>query len=115
MPKITVFMMAVLSVVVLSGCTTLSLFEVSVQNDVAGVQSMLDGGTNVDTPNAFGSTPLMAASKRGYVGLVQLLIERGANVNSVNIVGNTPLTMAATYGQTNIAKLLILCYYYGRA
>ena len=44
---------------------------------------------NAYTINNFGYTPLIHASKEGYVGLVKLLIDKGADVNAKTFVKNS--------------------------
>lgn len=99
------YLLAATILVMLSGCTT--LWEASVANDIAKVQSMINKGTKVDDANEYGSTALMAASKRGYTTLAQLLLDKGANVNSMNSMGDTPLGLATAHGHTEISRLLI--------
>ena len=61
-------------------------------------------GTQVNTTNSAGETPLMLAAINNYQDVAQVLIERGADVNRE---GWTPLHYAATRGHREMMRLLL--------
>lgn len=66
--------------------TALKLHHMVWVGDVAGAQTVLDAGTDVDVRDAFENTPLMQAaeSPRAGVDMLKLLVEAGADVNAVS-------------------------------
>jgi ankyrin repeat protein len=86
-----------------------------------GVRLALAKGLDVDSPDPFGGTPLIAAAGNGDVASVKLLLEKGAKVNVVSADagvqkvknGNiqlglfTPLLVASTYGPPELVRMLI--------
>ena len=62
------------------------------------VKALLDGGADINQPNAGDkTTPLLMSIINGHFDLAMMLIERGANVNAAAFNGVTPL-----YGVLNI-------------
>ena len=107
MARIWMLILTVLSVCTFLGCATVivapapqpaTLFDFSVRNDIPGVLNLINRGIHVDSPNAYGSSALMAASKRGYADLVKVLLDRGANVNGENVNLTTfPAALGGSY------------------
>ncbi|XP_068746661.1 fibronectin type 3 and ankyrin repeat domains protein 1-like isoform X3 [Montipora capricornis] len=60
----------------------------------------------VDTPDAFGMSPLMIASQKGYTGIVSSLIAHNADVNFSNTSGKNSMLLACFGGHLNIAQQL---------
>lgn len=73
-----------------------ALFRAIREADLPAVRSVLAAGVPVDSPDAKGNTPLMAAAQYADLAVVKLLVEKGANVKAVNAAGATPLMRAAT-------------------
>ena len=92
-----------------------SLFHAIDNNDIAGVQLMLDGGVEIECRDAGGMTPLMRACSLGFIDTVEVLLDRGASVStggpstgkSAQLTGPTALCAAAESGQTRIVELLL--------
>ncbi|MGD8656214.1 MAG: ankyrin repeat domain-containing protein, partial [Desulfobacterales bacterium] len=61
------------------------------KNDTAVIKLFLDAGMDVNAPNAYDLTALMAAAFNGHSEAAQLLIDRGANVNFMGRDRNTAL------------------------
>jgi predicted Ser/Thr protein kinase len=63
------------------------------------VLALLQAGTDVDSPNEYGITPLMLASALGNAEMVQLLIDAGANANArdtgINVASFSMFAMGA--------------------
>ena len=64
-------------------------------------------GTDVNTKDKIGFSPLHWAVSKGQKEIVELLIAKGANVNAQNKIGMTPLHGAASDSNKEIADLLI--------
>jgi ankyrin repeat protein len=77
------------------------------KNDIAKVQSLLDGGEDVNKVYSEGITALTSAAILGHVEIAKLLIDKGANLDVQDQDGDTPLISAAVQGHDDIAKLLI--------
>ena len=80
--------------------------------DVAGVQTELDKGTDVNAKREDGSTPLHGAAEGGHGDIVKLLIAAGADLHATTVPmlgggGWTPLHSAARQGHRGIVELLI--------
>jgi ankyrin repeat protein len=54
-----------------------------------------------------GSTPLIAASHLGHIGIAQLLLDKGAKVELSGQLGQTPLQVASIRGHISITQLLL--------
>ena len=80
--------------------------------DVAGVQTELDKGTDVNAKREDGSTPLHGAAEGGHGEIVELLITAGADLHATTVSmlgggGWIPLHSAARQGHRGIVELLI--------
>lgn len=64
-------------------------------------------GTDLNTKDAYGSTPLNIASTFGKTDIALLLIESGADINAPNADGGTALHTAAFFCRTEIVKALL--------
>jgi ankyrin repeat protein len=64
-------------------------------------------GTDVNTKNVYGWTPLHYTALGGPEEILELLINNGANVNTKDRKGSTPLHSAASGGHKELVELLI--------
>jgi ankyrin repeat protein len=73
------------------------------------VKMLCDAGAHLEVRDGINFTPLIDASRNGYLDVVTELIQRGADVNAVADwgYGRTPLFVAALGGCTNIMVELI--------
>lgn len=62
------------------------------------IKHLIDFRADVDTIDAYGGTPLVAASLNGALDCVRVLTRAGADANHTTINGNTPLMKAAING-----------------
>ena len=88
------------------------IFVASRENNLNAIRILAAHGTDVDTPNRTGETPLMLAVANGRVEMVQALLQAGANVNySIDIDneqrGRTALNSALFSSSAETIKLLL--------
>jgi ankyrin repeat protein len=69
--------------------------------------AVADEATQLDRPNADGSTPLIEAVSAGRDDVAKWLVEAGANVGVVNKRGETALSAAAFNADAGMASLLL--------
>ena len=67
---------------------------------------LIEAGSDVNTKNFFGFTPLMSAARKGHMGLVQYLLSVGADWTLQDEHGDTALLIAAQSGYPNICNIL---------
>lgn len=75
--------------------------------DYTSINVLLSEGTNVDTVDEEGNTPLMIAAKTGNLRIMDILLNHNPNINLQNKNGSTALIMAAKTGQLHVVKKLI--------
>jgi hypothetical protein len=71
------------------------------------LQQHIQAGTNLDTKDAYGSTPLIIATTFGKTEVARMLIGAGADVNITNNDGSTALHTAAFLCRKEIVKILL--------
>lgn len=71
------------------------------------VKILLDAGSDIETTDCCGYTPLANAASNGYVSTVKLLLSRGADVTHRNNQGYTPLHLAAANGHLDVVNLFL--------
>jgi ankyrin repeat protein len=84
-----------------------SIFEFAKNGDFDGVKNLIENGTDVNTQNKDGETPLHKACEKDHLDIVKFLIENGADVNIKNEKGRAPLHIASYESHLDIVKLLI--------
>jgi len=62
---------------------------------------------NTEIRDNHGNTPLIIASRSGYVDIVNLLLDRGADIEGTNNDVRTPLITAIIYWKLEVVKLLL--------
>jgi ankyrin repeat protein len=77
------------------------------KGDLKAVQLCLEAGIDGNSPDASGSTALMAAAKKGRIDVVNTLLEQKLNLNLQDKQGETALMLAAANDQVDIVKLLL--------
>lgn len=81
------------------------LLKAATENDTAGIREALTAGAKIETRDADGRTPLMAATYHNHVNAARLLIDHGANVNAQDKILNSPFLYAGAEGFTEIVKM----------
>ncbi len=89
------------------GLTPLSL--AAAENDLPIATLLLTAGADVSlvNRNEYGTTALIEAAQRGYVGMVTLLLDHKADVNQRDAAGDPALNWATYYGRKAVVELLI--------
>lgn len=67
---------------------------------------LIDKGANVNTPDAYGQTPLMGSVIHGDIRLIKLLLQKGADINPISRNGRTAFSIANSKGDPALVKLL---------
>jgi cytohesin len=85
-----------------------SIFIASGVGALEAVKQYITAGTDVNTKDAFGTTPLLLAIFNGHKEIAELLIANGADVNAKHdLDASTPLHKVALFGEKEIIELLI--------
>lgn len=71
------------------------------------VKDLLSNGTDPNSQDPRGWSPVMWATAEGHLDIVKLLLEHGADPNIVNYLGRSAIMYAANYGFYEIAKVLL--------
>ena len=77
------------------------------RRDMTWTTFMLSRGANPNVKDSQGDTPLMAATRVGFVEGANLLIQQGAQVDLVNGNGETPLIVAAQTRNIPMIRILL--------
>jgi ankyrin repeat protein len=83
-----------------------AIFNAILKRRTAMVESLLRSGTNVNTRDARGMTPLMAAATLGDEEIVRLLLAKGADPSLRNAAGQTASDVAYGAGHADLATQL---------
>ena len=78
-----------------------------VQGDLATAKQLLESGSDIDTRDSRGRTPLMVATYRKDIDLARFLISRGANVNALDMQHYDMLTIAAVLNDFGLVRLAV--------
>ena len=82
------------------------LFAAVLENDLAAVNALLDGGAAVNERDRNGNTPLMYAVLHGHGAIVDALLARGADPSLRDADGNAAADYARYAGHAEIAERL---------
>lgn len=83
-----------------------SVLQMAVAYSLPDVDTLLEGGADVNFQGGQYDTALHAAASRGHTGIVQLLLEHGADVTIGGLLG-AALHVALTHGHTEVVELLV--------
>jgi outer membrane protein OmpA-like peptidoglycan-associated protein len=84
-----------------------ALFDAIRAKDLKLVDELIQKGTDVNTVDKYGYSPLHVATRLNEYGVVEQLIKNGATVNSTDKFGDTPLLDSTRNGTNKLSKLLI--------
>ena len=104
-------LIAIVAAVLVVGCgppkpPDISIWEATAKGNIEAVKQHLIAGTDVNTKNHMGWTPLHNAAGFGQNEVAELLIAKGADVNAKDKDGATPLDGAIAFKHIEIADLL---------
>jgi ankyrin repeat protein len=85
----------------------LSIHDAALNGRSKEVETLLKSGTDPDTTDNMGRTPLMYAAFNGHIEIVGMLIRKGADVNRPDKNGMTALMMASSGPFPLAAKMLL--------
>ncbi len=83
------------------------LFDAINENNINKTNELINEGADIDAKNDAGFTPLMVASKNGYVEVAKLLIFNSADIEAETNDRMRALLIAGEHGQIEILKLLL--------
>jgi ankyrin repeat protein len=75
-------------------------------NDPTLVKLLVENGSNIDSQNSFGETPLMLAIIKNYDGIAYELLKNGADVNIQNKERDTAFNLCVRYNRGKIQRYL---------
>lgn len=87
--------------------TIKDLHDAVLMFDTFGVVEQLDFGVPVDGADSYGQSPLMSASRKGYLPIVKELLTRDADVDYRDCGGRNALMVACEAGHANVVELLL--------
>ena len=85
-----------------------TVVDAAKSRDWSGVQTLLDGGSDVNTTHGDGATALHWAAYWDNREAVLFLIEAGAAVNATNDLGVSPLWLACNNGSAPMVQTLLM-------
>jgi ankyrin repeat protein len=100
-----------LLVVTLVGCSepdrpSIELYLAVHRGDINQIERHIHWGTDLNTIDADGRTPLHVAARQGQTSVVKMLLKNGAKPELKDRWGNSALHAAIVAGRTQIADLL---------
>ena len=85
-------------------------FRASQYGDLEALSEALDGdAAALESRNADGWTPLIAAAFHGQLAALELLLGRGADAGAACRDGDTPMHYASAQGHADVLRRLALC------
>lgn len=75
--------------------------------DYTSINVLLSDGTDIDTVDHQGNTPLMIAAKVGNLRILDIILSHEPKINKQNNKGKTALMIASEAGLTQFARKLI--------
>ena len=83
------------------------IHQLTLDGKIEKVQSLVEHGTDINSRDYYGRTPLHIASGENHTIDMQVLFGLGAEVNAQDNQGRTPLMCAAADGKNGAAVLLV--------
>ena len=100
-------LLTTIAAVLLVGCgSSVDIWTAAQTGNIEAVKQHIAAGTDVNTKDEDGFTPLHEATGAGHKEIAELLIAKGADVNAKDNNGWTPLHLAVDGGYTETADLL---------
>lgn len=87
--------------------TDSDIIKAASEDNISAVEGLIRNGSDVNTTDSDGRTPLHFAASRGHLDMVSLLLQSGADATVACDAGDTPLHDAATQSGADIAQVLL--------
>ena len=108
--KMKHILITTIAAVLLVGCgppvPDISIYDAVEDGNIEVVKQHLAAGTDVNSKDKDGWTPLHEAASEGHNKIVELLVAKGADVNSKDDDGETPVDAAANPETTDFLRKL---------
>ena len=99
-----------IAAVLLVGCgppvPDISIYDAVEDGNIEVVKQHLAAGTDVNSKDKDGWTPLHEAASEGHNKIIELLVAKGADVNAKGADGETPVDAAASPETTDFLRKL---------
>ena len=99
-----------IAAVLLVGCgppvPDISIYDAVEDGNIEIVKQHLAAGTDVNSKDKDGWTPLHEAASEGHNKIIELLVAKGADVNAKGADGETPVDAAASPETTDFLRKL---------
>ncbi|MDH4324794.1 MAG: ankyrin repeat domain-containing protein [Betaproteobacteria bacterium] len=79
----------------------------AISGDVLALESLLQGGADVDARDRYGQSALMLAAHHGHLVAVEALLRHGANLDVTAKFGLSALMLAIVAGHEAVASALV--------
>lgn len=86
---------------------SMDLHSAVFMGNINAIKLHINNGTELNTRDAYGSTPLNVAITFGKTDIANMLINAGADINATNADGSTPLHTASFFCRTEIVEALL--------
>ncbi len=87
--------------------TVAELFYAAESGDITIIKDLVSLGTDVNSQDKAGWSPLHFAAEKNYIDIVRFLLKNRAETSIKDNVGITPLHIASWEGNENVVKILI--------
>jgi len=83
-----------------------SIFTAAIHGEEKLIQEFVKSGTNIDSQDEYGATPLHYSLQTGHTEISKFLVISEASINIMDKEGLTPLDWAHWMNQTEMANLI---------
>ena len=108
--KMKHILITTIAAVLLVGCgppvPDISIYDAVEDGNIEVVKQHLAAGTDVNSKDKDGWTPLHEAASEGHNKIIELLVAKGADVNAKGADGETPVDAAANPETTDFLRKL---------
>jgi ankyrin repeat protein len=101
------YCLTVISVVVLSGCSSMPLQNAMFKGDIDKARQLIVEKQDIDKPNSLGFRPLHIAADKGQSEIFKALVAQGVTIDPKANTGWTPLMFAVMRGYRTMVEVLV--------